>query len=264
MSKAIILAFIFIASPFIQQAQTFLIQEDFSAGIPAGWQVVDTDGLTPHSSVSQFNDGWIWYTENTDSSVACTSYFQDTIAAASDYLILPQLSLQTITKLSWRARSVDASYPDGYHVLISTTDSSLSSFTDTLLTVEAEYFQWNGKSIFLDQQGYANQSVYVAFHHFSSDGFILELDDIWVGTSDFATTSHKDKQNDFLIYPNPVKDKLHLQTTTDNLVEIYDLSGRKVISDQGNQLDVSSLAPGKYVIRITSSTNVVVKSFIKE
>jgi len=123
------------------KAQITLLNENFSTGIPSTWALLDDDGFTPHSAVSQFTAAWIYYESTDDSSAASTSYYEPA-DTASDYLILPKLALLTFSKLVWNARSVDASYPDGYLVLISTTDSLKASFTDTLKVVEAENFIW--------------------------------------------------------------------------------------------------------------------------
>ncbi|MBP1645793.1 MAG: hypothetical protein H6Q16_1368 [Bacteroidetes bacterium] len=57
----------------------------------------------------------------------------------------------------------------------------------------------------------------------------------------------------FEIYPNPAKDVLNINSTKDvNLIEIFDMLGRKQISKMGNhkQIDVSSLKRGMYIMSI--------------
>lgn len=241
-------------------AQTFLLQEDFSAGIPAGWQVIDADGHPLHPSMSQFTNAWISYDNGSDTTVASSSYFDDTLQAA-DYLILPKQSLQTFSKLSWEARSVDASYPDGYYVLLSTTDSNLTSFTDTLKIVYAENFQWVRHSVHLDTMGFANQDVFIAFRNFTMDGFILELDDIWLEVSDFAGIEEHDVTP--LFYPNPVENELNIVTPNVQQIEILDYSGRLLLTSSQTSINISDLIPGQYIVRITTTTNVVSEPFIK-
>ena len=242
-------------------AQTIVLQEDFNGGIPAGWQVIDDDGHPLHSSMTQFTDAWIPYVDGTDSCAASSSYFDDTLQA-SDYLILPKQSLLTFSKLSWEGRSVDASFPDGYYVLLSTTDSNLTSFTDTVLAVFAEHYQWNRKSVLLDTMGYANQDVFIAFKNFTEDGFILLLDDIMLEVSDFTSIPPNEKF-EYVIYPNPTSDILSIQSNAPVQFEIYDLQGRLLISDQGNSVDVSALSNGQYLIMINSEQGSSTQSFIK-
>lgn len=242
--------------------QIIIIQEEFTTGLPFGWTVIDGDGFTPHSNVSQFTNGFISYYSFDDTSMASTSYFADTIAPAKDYLITPKLSIPTFTKLSWEARSVDASYPDSYYVLISTTDSLPASFTDTLMTVNNEYFVWNRKSIMLDTMGFANQDVFIAFQNFSDDGYILEIDDVWVEGSDNAGI--EDNQMTFSVYPNPCIDLLNINSTELFSGIIYSLTGQILMTFSDKQVDVSDLETGTYFIQLTTSNGQSVMPFIKQ
>ena len=56
----------------------------------------------------------------------------------------------------------------------------------------------------------------------------------------------------FNYYPNPVKDILTIETQKPvEKIEVFDLSGKKVLNVSGQkQLDMSSLAPGTYMVRI--------------
>ena len=261
MHKVLLALSLFISSTFAF-SQTFLLQEDFNGGIPAGWQVIDNDGNTLHPSMSQFTNAWVPYVDGTDSCAASSSYVDDTLQA-SDFLILPKMNLLTFSKLSWEARSIDASYPDSYYVLLSTTDSSLSSFTDTLMTVFGEYFQWNRKSLLLDTMGYANQSVFIAFENFTVDGFILAIDDIWVEASDFASIS-PDEEMSFEIYPNPAVDQLQIKTSGAFNATIIDLTGRTILSTHENVIDISSLQSGQYFMVLSNESGTTSRPFIKQ
>ena len=76
----------------------------------------------------------------------------------------------------------------------------------------------------------------------------------------------------FNIYPNPVQDKLYIetQTLTQTLtIEIYDVYGRRqdteTPSHQGNlSVDVSNLNSGIYFIQIKTEEGNIVKRFVKE
>ena len=239
---------------------TIIIQEKFTTGLPFGWTVIDADGLTPYDS--QFTDGFVKYYSWDDTSMASTSYFLDTVAQAEDYLITPKLSIPTFTKLSWNARSVDASYPDSYYVLLSTTDSLPASFTDTLMTVNNEYFIWNRKSIMLDTMGFANTNVFIAFRNFSTDGYVLEIDDVMVEGSDNAGIS--DDSFSFTFYPNPATDILNVNLPIPFTGEIYDVSGQRLIRFNSSLVDISFLEKGTYFLHISSTSGQAVQPFIKQ
>lgn len=248
---------------YISSAQSILLDENFSSGIPSTFAVINADNQTPAAAVSQFTDAFIWYNTTDDSSAASTSYYTNSDAQAEDYLILPKLTLQTVTKLSWEARSVDPSFPENYYVLLSTTDSLIGSFTDTLLTVTEENYQWTRKSILLDTMGFANQDVFIAFRNFTTDGFILEIDDILVEASDFVDFYNEKETIQFNVYPNPTTE--YLRTTIhSNTLAVYDLSGKLLLQTDKDWIDVRSLENGTYLITATDSQHTFKSTFIKK
>ena len=72
-----------------------------------------------------------------------------------------------------------------------------------------------------------------------------------------------------VMYPNPARDTLFFSANNIllNSVNIYDLSGRKIISkvftNTDYQLDISSLSAANYFVFIYSDTGEVVKRLIK-
>ena len=78
-------------------------------------------------------------------------------------------------------------------------------------------------------------------------------------------------ENDFNIYPNPVNDRLYIetQTLTQTLtIEIYDVYGRRqelsAISGQQSVINVANLNSGIYFVKIKTENGEVVKRFIKK
>ena len=56
------------------------------------------------------------------------------------------------------------------------------------------------------------------------------------------------------IYPNPVKDNLHIETALngDINITIFDLVGKEVLSTKvDNTVNVDNLTPGMYIAKIT-------------
>ncbi|WP_281298353.1 LamG-like jellyroll fold domain-containing protein [Flavobacterium limnophilum] len=59
-----------------------------------------------------------------------------------------------------------------------------------------------------------------------------------------------------LLYPNPVKDVLNIETKTElKSVEIYNIQGQKVKTSTQKQTNVSDLASGIYMVRIQDENN---------
>ncbi len=72
----------------------------------------------------------------------------------------------------------------------------------------------------------------------------------------------------FNIYPNPVNDKLYIETQTQTLtVEIYDIYGRQqsmVNGQQSTVIDVTNLNSGVYFVKVVSSEGEAVKRIVKK
>ena len=73
------------------------------------------------------------------------------------------------------------------------------------------------------------------------------------------------------IYPNPVDDRLYIETLTQTLtqtIEIYDIYGRRqqlsAISHQPSVIDVSNLNSGIYFVKISTEEGDIVKRIIKK
>lgn len=72
------------------------------------------------------------------------------------------------------------------------------------------------------------------------------------------------QQNVFSMYPNPAKDIVNI-TTNSNLemvVNVYDILGKRVISQTNNTLDVSRLKSGVYMVQVTQGNNTSVQKLI--
>ena len=72
-----------------------------------------------------------------------------------------------------------------------------------------------------------------------------------------------------LLYPNPVKDQLHLQYSNSSLVtyKIYDLLGRELLKGEFShekEIDLSVFANGTYVIKLESEGAPVFKKLVVE
>lgn len=89
------------------------------------------------------------------------------------------------------------------------------------------------------------------------------------GTVTTLGTAENDFSSGVLIYPNPVKNILTVTTPLDTTIdsfEIYDETGRKVISTTklNSTINVSELAVGSYILKVKSGTSVAIRKFTKE
>lgn len=233
------------------QAQQLIFEEDFNAGIPTSWYLVNADALTPAEAVDSFDNAWIPFIDGSDTCAASTSFYTPT-GTSADYLISPRITLDTYSKLVWSARSYDASHPDGYIVLISTTDSLPASFTDTVYVKPEELYYWQKRSVQLDLEGYANEDVFIAIKNVTNDGFILMVDDVKVWSSNFANTAQQNEFS-FSVYPNPVTNLLNISAPDAvERIEVINMLGETVIrTDQKGDIDVSMIQSGLYILQIS-------------
>jgi len=74
------------------------------------------------------------------------------------------------------------------------------------------------------------------------------------------------KPHDFTVYPNPVRDKIHIQLKEGEelqQVHIYNTLGVQVYSSRNLQIDASDLFNGMYILEIITKTGIkVVKRII--
>ena len=252
MKKALL--FIILGCAQFSIAQSEIFNEDFQNGIPSTWTVVDNDGLTVDPSVSEFDEAWITYIDdelNGDTVAASTSYF-DPIDRADRWLITPKISLQDFGNIiKWEAMSADPSYPDDYKVLISTTDSLLSSFTDTLIIVNNEVPYFLEREVNLSERGFDDVDVFIAFVNTTFDGYKLFIDDFAVRVQD--PVGVEEEEINLTVFPNPANDIVNISTTENYTLTITDINGKKIDSQvENDRLDISNFNSGIYFLRIST------------
>jgi hypothetical protein len=260
---------LFIASclTFAANSQTDIFTTDFQTGIPVNYSVVDNDGLTPDAQVANFSDAWISLQDpenSADTIVGSTSFFSPT-GTASRWLITPAISLGAYGNfIEWQAKSHDASYPDDYMLLVSTTDNQISSFTDTIYTVIGENFEFTTRQVSLSANGYNNQTVYVAFVNNTEDGFILYLDDIHAWKEDPVGVNEIAADIQVNVFPNPTSDIVTVATSAQLIqIELLSLNGDLMMSAKKTSLDLSNYPVGVYFLKVVTEDGIVVKRIIK-
>ena len=95
-----------------------------------------------------------------------------------------------------------------------------------------------------------------------AEGWALYLDDLILGTNNVS-------QNTVSFYPNPVQDVMHLNSKeTIDSVAVYTITGQKVSDVTSNnnhtELNLSSLASGVYLVKVTSNGSVENLKVVKQ
>ena len=100
-------------------------------------------------------------------------------------------------------------------------------------------------------------------------GFIQRADDYGLVVANPLSTTNF-LNSEFVIYPNPVKDKLTISVKNNDEIisyQIYDVAGKNLMSSakmENNTIQVSALTNGIYFIKIKTITGEMVSKFIKE
>lgn len=170
---------------------------------PPTWTRFNVDNRTPNSAVSYVNNAWIVRGDFAGESspatncVAFSTSWYTPAGAANDFMCTPQITLPAASRLSWKASTYDASYPDGYEVRIMRTAPTGGTGTiGNLLTASNVVFSTAAETpdVFVTHtvdlhtvaaaQGgpYTNEPVYVCFRNNSNDKFLLIVDDVAVDT----------------------------------------------------------------------------------
>ncbi|MCR9173387.1 MAG: choice-of-anchor J domain-containing protein [bacterium] len=247
------------------EAQTLVYQEDFDNGIPAAYTLVDNDGLTPNQATAEFTDAWIALPDpldTTDTIVGSTSYFEP-VGTADRWLITPPITLGAYGNfLYWEGRSDDPSFPDGYFVFASKTDTQLSSFTDTVALVNAEFATWTSNSVNLSDYGLDGETIHLAFVNRTFDGYKLYLDSISVFVED-PVGLQEEQPLQVQFGPNPTSDQVFFNMEPD-AVELFSLSGQTVATfEHCTQISLANVPAGMYWMEIREGNAVVREKIIK-
>lgn len=205
-----------------------LLFEDFqSQEIPASWINLDLDMNTDandrpmdwYISAEQFT------TMPGDTNwVATSSSWFNPFAQANNWLILEPLEIcDANVSLIWQSKPFEGlPFMDGYKVLVSTTDSMTTSFTDTIFVAAEDvgggqgipgpgnvHPNFEGDNGLLSEwrislEAYEGQRIFIAFVHDSDDDNLIQLDDIFVGLPsafDIALRNPSKGQSPYTITP---------------------------------------------------------------
>ncbi len=108
-----------------------------------------------------------------------------------------------------------------------------------------------------------------AYSHFVLDGnslFELSLFREPITLADALATLGTSELTDLNIYPNPATDDIHLLNVRTKIekVVIFDLSGKRMMSDNKDKINVSRLPSGVYVLSVKTDSGIKNFKFIKQ
>ncbi|MGY8908722.1 MAG: T9SS type A sorting domain-containing protein, partial [Flavobacteriales bacterium] len=101
----------------------------------------------------------------------------------------------------------------------------------------------------------------------TSSAYDVYVDNVSLKAAAVASVANVFADN-ITIYPNPVTNFINISTTEKiSNVEVYNIVGKRVLSIknlENNQVDISNLASGMYMLRLTNGTSVTTKKIMKQ
>lgn len=269
MLKQIALLSSVLISALTAQAQTTILDQDFQQGIPASWSTVKADSYDAVQDIFDVPAAWIAMADpnnTSDTIAASTSYF--TVAQrANRWLISPPVTIGTYGNyVKWKSRSMDPSYPDTYQVLISTTDTQLASFNDTVSRVVFEFEEWTQHEVNISELGYSNnETVYIAFVLETQGGFNLFVDSVNMRKDDPLALDEQSIQTDLTIYPNPTNSTIHFSSDNLKHIAIYNTAGTLIYSqEQANPISMERFDQGIYLVQMTTNKGQIITKRVQK
>ena len=270
--------------------ENFECYDPFAIDNIEGWTIIDNDGgttwgangvdFTNESYVGAgiiFNyplatpvggDASVWNTyEGNQGLYFFASGANATTIPNDDWMISPEFSMDGVTSpiLSFWAKSLTDQYGlERFQIGVGTTTNP-SDFT---IITPGSYVepptQWTQYQY--DLSAYEGQNIRLAIHYMGNDSFVLMMDNFVIeGT--LGVTNYNSLE--MSLYPNPVDQNyvtIETPISGSKEIEVFDLLGKKVIdvNSSSNQLDISQLNSGVYMVRVTvgnqsSTTKLIVE-----
>lgn len=151
-------------------------------------------------------------------------------------------------------------YAEYVDVKLSTTNNSISSFINTLLTIDTTQLIHNDWKLFtIDLSNYTGQNIYIAFNEHVTDNFnegaFIAVDLVTIQSGSIVNDNIL---NNVFVYPNPASTNLYIANSTINQIELYDISGQKIAEYfNTQQINVSNLSNGMYLIKVITPDKVI-------
>lgn len=62
-------------------------------------------------------------------------------------------------------------------------------------------------------------------------------------------------ESNIFVYPNPTANRIYIQADNISKAELFDLMGRKVKATNQNQIDLSNISNGSFILKVTTENN---------
>lgn len=234
-------------------------EEGFEGDIDC-WTKLDADG-----------DGYTWEqnargtTHAGSGNIASASFSNDVgVLNPDNWLISPRLNLpDESAQIEWYEYGDENSdYAEHYGLYVSTSGTNISDFTQVWEGTVPAGKTWRQLTQSLD--AYRGQSIYIAFRHYNcSDMFWLIIDDVKVTGTGHVGIDDVEHLN-VAVYPNPTTGRFHINAEGFENVEVFDVTGRNVMTADKTVIDLSSFANGVYTLRVNTVKGSSMQKIVKK
>lgn len=193
-------------------------------------------------------------------ALAVNTWFTDD-TTADRWIVLPQIDVTgPDSYFVWNANSYNPSALEKYEVCISRTEDKWSSY-ESVMTVDAESTSPQTRGISLAD--YEGSPVYVALHVKTKGGEAMIIDNLGI-YGDVRLRSVGVATIDEGTFRAAVEDDhLNVYGAETITADIYDVNGARVISTDALSINLTGLARGVYVARISSPAGELTVKFVK-
>jgi len=227
--------------------------------------------IVEHFDSDDIPEGWTTEIEGDLGDIYCIGGFVSLSSWNAEekvMLISPKINLAKADKLLIETGNHTA-YPDGLLIVGTVPDNNNLQNINILDTIISPYegYEW----FEIDISDYQGTDSCIVFSFVSWFGW-LEIDDVVISAKPEITDIAGNKNDVFSVFPNPTSDIISLtipeieDCQCYNSVKVYDMQGKLVISENKyvNEINVSELNSGLYVIIVEAKNQIYTTKFIKE
>ncbi len=279
-------------------AQAFVQEFDDSSAVKTqGWKwKSNSKVLDPTARAWYLSSGGTSAVTSQSGSDCFQSSFETCLSTSStdtisNWLMSPVVNLYNGSSIVFYTTKEggNTAYPDNMQVRLSTSGTaqvtgsqanSTAPFNTVLLDINPSLttsnypLGWTQYSLTLSGITGTVQGRFAFWHivpDVNTNGTYIDIDSVaYISGGGVLTVKQESKPIEFSVFPNPASDKVKIKfsngSITKNRIEVYDLSGRKVmelISEaEVTEIDVKELANGSYLMKVSSGSLITTKPLV--
>jgi uncharacterized repeat protein (TIGR01451 family) len=260
--------------------------QSISVSSSGNYLVTVTDGNNCSASTS------VSVTVNSLPTASITPSSSTTFCVGDSVMLTASTAISYLWSTNATTQSINVSASGNYVVTITDGNNCSSASPVTVVTVNpnppvpniiqilnylesdsASGYQWYFNNVIIPG---ANSQSYVPPQNGNYSVVISDVNGCTASSTSYpffpTSTEYISVENDVFIYPNPVTDELIVQSGTMKVesVEVIDVVGGKVLESlvtrTKNQVNVnvSTLAPGIYFVKVRGENGITVRRFVKQ